>query len=71
MPQQLITAFHITQDNYNLVKDPNGGFRIIINYYTDPPAGYEVLLVNDFQQIVLCARPCPLYYPPVSYQTQQ
>ena len=70
MSQQVITAFHITQDNYDFIKDPNGGFRIVINYYTDPPVGYEILLVNGTQTMVLCARPCPLYYPAISYQTQ-
>lgn len=63
MPQQIITAFNISQKDYDLMKDASSVLKIVINYYTDPPVGYEILLVNESSVKVICARPCPMYYP--------
>jgi len=61
MENQEASNYEISEDDFNLAKGTNGIARIVTRYNNAPPPGWEVVLLdqNDNLVRVLCPRPCP------------
>ena len=64
MTQSPVTEIYISQDDFNFTKSTGSTITVVVNYYDDDPAGYEILLAGMGGTKAICARPCPIYNQP-------